>query len=103
ALLAGCSSPSGPDPGTLTSVKIVTKTSGSNLDADGYRLLTALNTPRHIGINDSTVYDTLQFGDHQFTLDSVATNCVVDSGGAVQNWYLPVSNANRFTYYVTCT
>lgn len=103
ALLAGCSSPSGPDSGTRASVKIVTKTSGANLDPDGYQLLTTLNAPRHIGINDSTVYDTLQFGNHTFTLDSVATNCVVDSGGASQNWYLYVGNSNRFTYYITCS
>ncbi|MGH7591641.1 MAG: hypothetical protein ACREL2_09390, partial [Gemmatimonadales bacterium] len=93
ALLAGCSSPSGPDSSTQASVKIVTKTGGSNLDADGYRILTALNSPRHIGINDSTVYDTMQFGNHTFTLDSVAATCQVDSGGAVQSWYLTVGNS----------
>jgi hypothetical protein len=103
ALLMGCSSSSGPDSATRASVKIVTNTHGTNLDADGYRLLTTLEAPRHIGVNDSTVYDTLQFGNHTFTLDSVASNCVVDSGGATQNWYLFVGNSNRFTYYVTCT
>ena len=102
ALLAGCSS-SGPDANTQASIKILTKTSGTNLDPDGYRLQTALNAPRHIGVNDSTVYDTLQFGNHIFTLDSVASNCVVDSGGASQTVYLFVGNANRFTYYVTCS
>lgn len=103
ALLLGCSNNGGPDTSTQASVRIVTNTHGSNLDPNGYRILTTLQTPRHIGINDSTVYDTLQFGDHQFTLDSVASNCVVDSGGANQTWYLFVGNANRFTYYVTCT
>ena len=103
ALLLGCSSSSGPDSATQANVMIVTNTHGTNLDATGYRLLTALRAPRHIGINDSTVYDTLQFGNHTFTLDSVASNCVVDSAGAVQTWYLFVGNSNRFTYYVTCT
>ena len=103
ALVAGCSSSSGPDANTQASIKILTKTSGANLDADGYRILTALNSPHHIGVNDSTTYDTLQFGNHTFTLDSVASNCVVDSGGATQTVYLFVGNANRFTYYVTCS
>ena len=101
ALLAGCSS-SGPDANTQADIKIFTKTGGTNLDADGYRLQTQLNAPRHIGINDSTAYDSLQFGNHIFTLDSIASNCVVDSGSAVDTVYLFVGNANRFTYYVTC-
>ena len=101
ALLAGCSS-SGPDTSTQASIKILTKTSGANLDVDGYRLQTQLNAPRHIGINDSTVYDSMQFGSHIFTLDSIASNCVVDSSSAVDTVYLYVGNANRFTYYLTC-
>lgn len=103
ALLLGCGGSSGPDSATQATVKIVTKTHGTNLDPNGYRLLTTLRAPRDIGVNDSTVYDTLQFGNHTFTLDSVATNCVVDSAGATQTWYLFVGNSNRFTYYVTCT
>lgn len=103
-LLVGCSGPSGPDSSTQASVKIVTQTGGVNLPSASYkyRLLTTLNAPRDIGLNDSTVYVALQFGNHTFTLDSVATNCVVDSGGAVQTWYLFVGGSNRFTYWVTC-
>ncbi|HET7024990.1 MAG TPA: hypothetical protein VFI39_07300 [Gemmatimonadales bacterium] len=102
ALLVGCSGPSGPDSATQASVKIVTKTSGANFDPDGYWIATTLNASRHVGVNDSTVYDSMQFGDHTFRLDSVATNCVVDSG-AVHTWYLFVGNSNRFTFNVTCS
>lgn len=99
ALVVGCSS-SGTSPNTDASIKIVTKTIGSNLDPDGYRVLITLASPHHIGINDSVVIDSLQFGDRTFTLDSVASNCAVDS--ATAQVYLFVGNANRHEFDVTC-
>ena len=101
ALLGGCSSSQGPDPSALSTLKVVTATTGSNLDADGYQLRGTLLTSRHLGINDSTVYDSVQFGDRSFTLDSVAGNCVV-AGGATQTRFIP-AGTSRQVFDITCS
>lgn len=96
---AACSDNGGPDPYTKSNLKLVTHTGGTNLDADGYRIQITSLSPIHLNANDSTVLDSIQFGDRTFTIDSIAGNCSIDS--TVQHRYVPVGNS-RIEFDITC-
>lgn len=100
AVVAACSDNGGPDPFTKSNLKLVTNTTGTNLDPDGYRIQITSHSPVHLGANDSTVLDSIQFGDRTFIIDSIAGNCSIDS--ATQHRYVPVGNV-RIEFDVICT
>lgn len=100
AATVGCSDSSGPDPYTLATLKLVTHTSGTTPDPDGYRIQITAHPPVHLGANDSTTLDSLQYGDRVFTIDSIAPNCSIDS--TVQHRYVPVGNV-RFEFDFNCS
>ena len=95
-----CSGSSGPDPFTKSNLKLVTQTTGTNLDADGYRIQITSHTPVHLNANDSTVLDSIQFGDRTFIIDSIAGNCTIDS--TTQHRYVPVGNS-RIEFDFVCS
>lgn len=98
--VAACSDNGGPDPFTKSNLKLVTHTSGVNLDSTGYRIQITALSPIHLNANDSTVLDSIQFGDRTFIIDSIQGNCSIDS--TTQHRYVPVGNS-RIEFDFTCS
>ena len=92
AAVTGCAD-SGVDPSQVSSVRIITATGGTNLDADGYHVTLSGVPGVHIGINDTVTFTGVVFGDKTLTLDSVAGNCAVQNG-ASQPVFVPAGGSN---------
>lgn len=76
--LAGCGADStGPD-GEVGDARIVTSTTGEDLDPEGYTLVANSEETRPIGINDTVEASDLPPGRFVFELDDVAPNCAVE-------------------------
>ena len=61
-------------------LRLITHTTGDDLDADGYELRISGATNLRIGSNDSLVVRGLVPGIYQIRLDNVALNCAMPSG-----------------------
>lgn len=76
--LAGCGADStGPD-GEVGDARIVTSTTGEDLDPEGYTLVANSEETRPIGVNDTVAAFDLPPGRFVFQLDDVAPNCEVE-------------------------
>ena len=92
--LAACSDQSGP--GVPIPVAVVVRTTGVNLDSNGYTLLVDNALWGRIGVNDSMTVQVFGSGPHSVRLMDVARNCavgvanpvpikiVLDSGGRAE-------------------
>ena len=78
-LLVGCSDPSASPQGRVYSVlRVSMATSGVDIDTNGYYVaVDALNQPRHVEPNGSTMFYGLAVGTHNVVLRDVEVNCVV--------------------------
>ena len=56
-----------------------TRTTGADLDADGYAIRVDANAPLAIGINDSLVVADVPAGRHEIGIEGVAGNCAVEA------------------------
>jgi hypothetical protein len=74
AILAACSDPSGPG---LTGVRISTRTTGTDLDRNGYRL-SVNGADRGVIGTDDTVLAGLEPGSWTLALTDLSSNCAVD-------------------------
>src|SRR6266566_475575 len=83
--------------GTLT---IVTSTTGSNVDPDGYTLTIDGSSSQPIAAND-TVTVTASAGDNPVALSGVAANCAV-SGANPRTVTVAAGGADTTTFAVTC-
>src|SRR5919204_440454 len=70
--------PSGPAVGSLN---VITFTSGSDPDPDGYGVSVDGAPGQPIGTNSSLTLARLTPGDHTVQLGEVASNCTVSEGG----------------------
>ncbi len=66
--------PTGPTEGTL---EVITSTTGSDLDPDGYTLTVDHNATQPLGPNAADTVASLTVGTHSVTLAGVASNCVL--------------------------
>lgn len=100
AAVAACSNSTGPDPATRSNLKLVTHTTGTNLDPDGYHIDITSAPSVNLGANDSVEIDDIQFGDRVFTFSGVAANCSMDS--TVQHRFVPAGNST-LKFDITCS
>jgi len=56
-----------------------TRTSGAELDPDGYGVLLDGNAPLAIGTNDSLVLPDIPAGRHEVEIDGIASNCNLEA------------------------
>jgi Tol biopolymer transport system component len=66
--------PTGPTEGTL---EVITSTTGSDLDPDGYSLTVDQDAAQPLGSNGADTVAALAAGNHAVTLAGVASNCVL--------------------------
>ncbi len=84
--------------GNLT---VLTSTSGSSLDPDGYTLALDGGSPQPIGINASVSYTDLPAGSHTIALSGVAPNCTV-SGTNPRTVTVPAGGSVTRRFTVSC-
>ena len=90
----------GPLPfGTLV---VVTATTGSNLDADGFRARVsgAVEVDRELGPNDSFTWTVIDGGECVVELTGIAANCSVDVNP--QTVRVQARHESRVTFNVVC-
>lgn len=58
-------------------VRVVTATTGRDLDPDGYTLIVDQDESRTIGVNDTVTASSVPAGRFVFELDGLASNCAV--------------------------
>jgi hypothetical protein len=94
---ASCT-PTGQGSGTLT---VVTNTTGSNLDADGYTVTIDGAVSQAIATTNDSVTFTGPAGDHPVALSGVASNCAV-SGANPGTVTVPAGGTGTTTFSVAC-
>jgi alpha-tubulin suppressor-like RCC1 family protein len=93
------------DQGVSTgSMRVVTATTGDNLDSDGYSVRIDDGADIAIGVNDTLLVTGLAVGDHTVELMDVATNCDTRRiVGNPQTARVPAADTVVVTFDVTCT
>lgn len=83
-LAPACGDAAGPDDEPArSSIRVATATTGESLDPDGYTV-TAGDGTRDIGINGSVVFEDVEAGVQQVSIEGVASNCVVVGDAVLQ-------------------
>jgi hypothetical protein len=82
-------------------LRIITSTTGSELDPDGYTVLVSGQSSRSMTANDTTTYVDIADGVHQVELTDVAGNCSVSASNP-RNVNVPANNQISTTFNVTC-
>jgi hypothetical protein len=102
ALAAGCGADStGPD-GAVGDARIVTSTTGEDLDPEGYTLVANSEEARPIGINDTVEASDLPPGRFVFELEDLASNCGVE-GSNPRTLQVRGGELTSTTFEVVCT
>src|SRR3989441_3499841 len=83
------------------SLIVVTSTTGTALDPDGYTVTVDGTQAQAIATNGSVTFDGLVAGPHSVQLSGVADNCTV-SGTNPEIVSVPAGDAARTTFTVTC-
>ena len=91
---------SGPPPAG-GNLDVVTTTTGSGLDPDGYTVTVDGGNARAIPITGTVTYASLSAGSHTVALSGVAANCAV-SGGSSRTVTVPSGGTATATFAVTC-
>jgi TolB protein len=74
----GCDESAGPSPASeMGALRVVTETTGSPQDPDGYLLRVDLGTPHALGTNSALSIADIAAGSHDLALDGIAPNCAV--------------------------
>ncbi len=90
-----------PLPPLSGTLEVITSTTGSDLDADGYTVAVTGQTSQAIGVNDTVSYPALTAGDYQVTLQGVAANCTV-TGDNPRSVNVPAGGTGSTLFQVTC-
>ena len=90
--------PPPPPTGNLT---ITTRTTGANLDPDGYTVTLDGGTSSPIGVNTTITLNGVAAGDHSVALGGVAPNCAV-SGADPLTVTVPSGATAQATFAITC-
>jgi TolB protein len=97
-----CGGSDGAGPGAdRGSLQVVTSTTGSDLDPDGYSLTVDEGPAQALGTSDTLLIAQVDVGDHQVLLDGVATNCdaTAQPGSTVT---VTPGGTSEVSYTVTC-
>jgi len=86
--------------GGTGSLTVITSTTGSNLDPDGYTITIDGSFSQPIGTNASVTF-TGPSGDHTLALSGVASNCSV-SGANPRTVTVPSGGTTSTTFSVSC-
>ncbi len=75
----------GPNFDVLTegTLEVVTFTSGSDLDPDGYTVTVGGTNNKTIGVNSTVSFKNIEQGSYEITLTGLASNCSVDGDNPV--------------------
>lgn len=65
---------------TTGSVEVNVKTTGTNIDPNGYQLFFDKERPTAINVNDQYVYTNVEAGPHTLEITDIASNCMIKSG-----------------------
>ncbi|MDH3269931.1 MAG: Ig-like domain-containing protein [Gemmatimonadota bacterium] len=87
------------DPGGNLTVSL--RTTGTNLDPDGYRVLVDRTHSLPVAINGTALFEGMASGDHEVVLDGLAPNCVV-VGSNPQTVAVPPGTDVTASFEVTC-
>jgi hypothetical protein len=98
AAAACTASPTGESTGTL---EVVTVTTGSNPDLDGYRVAIDGELPRPIAAQGSLTFPAVAAGERRVTLSAVAANCTVADSSA-RRTVLEAGQTDTVVFAVLC-
>jgi hypothetical protein len=84
------------------SIQVVTTTTGSGLDPDGFSLLLDASDQGVVGVSATTRLDGVSAGSHMVGLGGIADNCQV-SGENPQEVTVPSLGSAEVAFAVTCT
>ena len=98
ALLYSCADPTGPATGTL---RLITSTTGADLDADGYSCRLGDGSSRALGVADTVTWTDIEPGRHTVELTDIASNCTVD-GANPRTVNVPGGDTAETTFEITC-
>jgi len=84
----------------LGSLRVLTSTSGSGLDPDGYDLVLDGTLAYPMGVNDEQVLPMLP-GEYSLELTEIAGNCTV-AGDNPRTVTVAARETTVFTFQVTC-
>ncbi len=102
AALAACSgSGDGSTNVDVPPLQIMTATSGTSIDPDGYSATIDAGAPMAIGVNDTVVVGDAGSGRHVVTLSGVASNCQVQ-GNATDTVTVADGSTADASFEVTC-
>jgi Tol biopolymer transport system component len=82
-------------------IEVITHTTGSNLDADGYGLAVDAATPQTIDINGTLTLGGLSPGSHTLRLAGIADNCRLE-GNSSRTVEVAAGSAAPVTFAVSC-
>ncbi len=102
--LVGCGGGSGGDPTGPTEgiLEVITSTTGSDLDPDGYLFTVDQNAALPLGPNGVDTVASLDAGAHTVTLAGVASNCAL-GGGNPRTVEVAAGDMARLRFEVACT
>jgi dipeptidyl aminopeptidase/acylaminoacyl peptidase len=106
ATIAGCSSddsdgnPSGPTP--VGTIRVVTTTTGSGTDTDGYTV-TVLQVTKPIATNDAVLFENVAPGDYSVSLDDIDTGCAVSGTNPRTGVVVTDGNTTVVNFNIVCT
>lgn len=94
--------PTGPGPApTSVSLKVITATTGTNLDVDGYTISVDGGPAQSIGINASKTLTLSSAGTHSVQLAGLASNCAV-SGSNPKTANVQSGATAEISFAITC-
>jgi Tol biopolymer transport system component len=94
----------GPDFDVITdgTLQVITETTGSDLDSDGYSVTIDGGSGTSIGINDTLYFNDLEAGDYEVELNGMASNCSLNgSNGRTEN--VAAGDTTSTTFQITCS
>src|SRR5690242_12421400 len=98
-LSAACSDgPTMPQTGTI---RVTVRTSGGDLDVDGYQVFVDSTTYRPFFANDAGDISNVRAGTHSLTLKSVAENCTV-SGALPRSVTVTAGQVVNVAFEIAC-
>jgi hypothetical protein len=83
------------------SLEITTRTTGENIDSNGYTCLLDFNSSDPMGVNQTAILSGLSVGDHSVALAGIADNCRLS--GSNPRWVsVAADQTAQITFSITC-
>jgi TolB protein len=87
---------------STATLRVLTRTTGVDRDADGYLVAIDQNAPVTLGDSSTHAWTAVPFGHHQVAIGGLAANCTLDGPGPVSVTLTPFG-LDTVTFYVSCT